>query len=115
VTIADPGAIAGHPQLKAPGQHATNGARTWGVSNDAWSDDEVWLKDRVVCPRTSGYLSAEDMKDPHRSTDRAKMTEQTLPQRLAQQYSLKSPDDFTASSEVFGEQQPTTVGGDPIL
>jgi len=23
MTVADPGALAGHPQLKAPGQHAT--------------------------------------------------------------------------------------------
>jgi len=23
ITVADPGALAGHPQLKAPGQHAT--------------------------------------------------------------------------------------------
>jgi len=67
------------------------------------------LKDRAVCPRTSGYLSAEDMKNPHRSTDRAKMSEQTLPQRLAQQYSLKSPDDFTAPSAVSGEQQAETI------
>jgi len=79
-----------------------------GVSNGAWNHDEVLLKDRAVCPRTSGYLSAEDMKNPHRSTDRAKMSEQTLPQRLAQQYSLKSPDDFTAPSAVFGEQQAET-------
>jgi len=116
VTVAYPGALAGHPQLKAPGQHATNGARTWGVSNGAWSDDEVWLlKDRVVCPCTSGYLSAEDMKNPHRSTDRDKASEQTLPQRLAQQYSLKSPDDFTASSTVYGEGQAKAIEGDPVL
>ena len=37
MTVADPGTVAGHPQLKAPGQHATNGARTWGVSNGVWS------------------------------------------------------------------------------
>jgi len=115
MTVADPDVLAGHPQLKAPGQHATNGARAWGVSNGAWSDDEVWLKDRAVCPRTSGYLSAEDMKNPHRSADRAKMSEQTLPQRLAQQYNLKSTDDFTAPSTVFGEQQVKTIGGDPVL
>ena len=27
MTVADPGALTGHPQLKAPGQHATNGAQ----------------------------------------------------------------------------------------
>jgi len=43
------------------------------------------------------------------------MTEQTLPQRLAQQYSLKSPDDFTASSTIYGEGQAKAIGGNPIL
>ena len=28
MTVADPGALAGHPQPREPGQHATNGART---------------------------------------------------------------------------------------
>jgi len=79
MTVADPDALAGHPQLKAPGQQSTNGAGTWGISTGVWSDDEVWLIDRAICPRTSGYLSAEHMKNPHRSTDRAQMTEQTLP------------------------------------
>jgi len=26
MTVADPGALAGHPQLKAPGQHTTRAA-----------------------------------------------------------------------------------------
>jgi len=43
------------------------------------------------------------------------MSEQTLPQRLAQQYTLKSPNDFAASSAVFGQQQAKTVGGESIL
>jgi len=51
MTVADPGALTQHPQLKAPGQYATNGTRTWGVSNDAWSDDEVWLRDRAAILR----------------------------------------------------------------
>ena len=51
-------ALAGHPQLKASGQHATNSAHTWDVPIGAWGDDEVWMKDPAVCPRTSGYLSA---------------------------------------------------------
>ena len=85
------------------------------VSNGVWSDDEVWLKDHAVCPRTSGYVSVEDMKNPHRSTDRAQTNEQTLPQRHAQQYILRSPDDFAAPSAVLGEQQAKTIGGDPIL
>jgi len=55
------------------------------------------------------------MKNPHRSTDRAQTTEQTLPQRLAQQYSLKLPDDFTASSTVYGQGQAKAIGGDPVL
>jgi len=55
------------------------------------------------------------MKNPHRSTDRDKASEQTLPERLAQQYSLKSPDDFTASSAVYGEGQAKAIGGDPVL
>jgi len=113
--VADPDALAGRPQFKAPGQQATNGARTWGVWNGAWSDDKVWLKDRAVCPRTSGYLAAEDMKNPHCPTERAKISEQTLQQHLVQQYSLKSPDDFTAPSAVFREQQARTIAGDPVL
>ena len=55
------------------------------------------------------------MKYPHHSTDRAQMTEQTLPQCLTQQYSLKSPDGFTASSTVYGEGQAKAIGGDPVL
>ena len=34
MTVADPGALAGHPQLKAPGQHATNGAQRGARTHD---------------------------------------------------------------------------------
>ena len=60
--------------------------------------------------RPCRYLTAEDMNDPHRSTDRAKTSEQTLPQRFAQQHTLNSPDDFTVPSIVFGEQQAKAIG-----
>jgi len=49
-TVTVPDALAGHPQLKASDQHATNGARTWGLLIGAWSDDEVWMKDPAVFP-----------------------------------------------------------------
>jgi len=62
ITVAVPGTLAGHPQFKVPGQHATNGARTCGESSGAWMDDEVWLKERADVPRTSGYFSTEDME-----------------------------------------------------
>jgi len=101
MTVADPGALVG--------------AGTWGVSNGAWIDDEIWLKDRAACPRTSGYLSAEYMKNPHRCTNRVKASEQTLSQHLVQQYSLKLPDDFTAPTAVYGEGQAKAIGRDPVI
>jgi len=91
MTVADSGALAGHPQLKAPGQHAINSARTWGVSNGAWSDDEVWLKNCAVCPRRSGYLSVEDMKNRRRCTDRTR--------RVSKHY-RNSSNSSTASSRL---------------
>jgi len=114
-TVAVPDALAGHPQLNASGQHATNGARTWGVSIGAWSDDEVWMKDPAVCPRTSGYLSAENTKESYRPTDRAQTSDETVKQCPVQHCILRSPEDFSAPLLVYGEQQATAIMDDPVL
>ena len=83
-------------------------------------DDEVWLKQRADIRRTSGYFSTEDMEqdtvDERRCLiDQAEMSDESAQQRVVQDFSLKSPADFTAPSTVRGEQHGKALNGDPTF
>ena len=119
-TVAAPGTLAGRPQFKVPGQPATNGARTWGVQNIEWSDDEVRLRHRFVCLPTSGYLSTEDtgqdaVDEPRRSADQAQTNDEPVRQSFVQDFNLKSPRDFTVPSVDCRKQQSKALNGDPTF
>ena len=74
----------------------------------------------AVCPPTSGYLSTGDTErdavdEPQRPADRAQTSDEPARQSFVQDFSLKSPRDFTVPSVDSREQQVKALNGDPTF